>query len=321
VYARYGSLPSRNVLVGNQNAEQEAGNVVYASVGELLRSIGREIQYTWTGGQGSAPGGDGVFANRKTGVKENFATGQWYEFGSGGGLQKFIDYAYATGLPVIAVGSTAKDAAETAGGGGGGGGDVQPTADEEVLLQFIAARDADDEPIVAGGIRRDLSRCVEWAEQNGVPLVGIWSNEGCSACGRLLRAMSSDAFRERLDTSGILLCYLFNSNGTGAVTESDPEGERNGEGYHWCWGKGNDAIYKKIGSFPFVRLYWKKDGKQIVDKVVTGSTVVNNIGTDVQTGTMSDGYGTYQTVAGVTSNKAGAYAIDYMIKAFPGYGA
>jgi hypothetical protein len=34
---------------------------------------------------------------------------------------------------------------------------------------------------------------------------------------------------------------------------------------------------------------------------------------------MTDDYGTYKTVAGKTSNKAGAYAINYLIKAFPGY--
>lgn len=48
-----------------------------------------------------------MFANRKTGATGNFLMGQWYQFGTGG-LQKFIDYAYATGLPVIAVGSTEK---------------------------------------------------------------------------------------------------------------------------------------------------------------------------------------------------------------------
>lgn len=106
VYARYGSLPSANVLAGGYVGQNEDIAAIYGDFCTFAKSRGQEIQYTWTGGQGSAPRGDGVFASRKTGVAENFVTGQWYEFGTGG-LQKFIDYAYATSLPVIAVGSTA----------------------------------------------------------------------------------------------------------------------------------------------------------------------------------------------------------------------
>lgn len=190
--------------------------------------------------------------------------------------------------------------------------------DESALKQFIDTRDL-GESLVTGRVRRDLTQCRTWAEQYGIPLVGIWSNEGCSHCKRLMRAMLSAAFRTRMRESGLIICYIFQSDGKGVITDSDPEGERNGDGYYWCWGKGNDKIYKSVSVFPFVRLYWKKDGKQIVDKVVTGDMVTNNIGTDAKTGTMTDDYGTYETVAGRTSNKAGAYAIDYLIKAFPGY--
>lgn len=191
-------------------------------------------------------------------------------------------------------------------------------ADEAVLQAFINSRDTSP-TLTLGRTRSDLTQCIQWAEEYGIPLVAIWSNEGCAHCERLERAMTSEAFRAHALKSGLIICAIFNSDGKGSITKSDPEGVRNGSGYHWCWGYGNNSIYKKISMFPFVRFYWKKDGKQIVDAVRTGDNVDGNVGTDVSTGTMTDAYGTYATVAGKTANKAGLYTIDYMIKMFPGY--
>lgn len=191
-------------------------------------------------------------------------------------------------------------------------------ADEAVLQAFINSRDTSSK-LTLGRTRSDLTQCIKWAEEYGIPLVAIWSNEGCAHCERLERAMTSEAFRAHALKSGLIICAIFNSDGKGSITKSDPEGVRNGDGYHWCWGKGNNAIYKKISMFPFVRFYWKKNGQQLVDAVKTGDTVDGNVGTDVSTGTMTDAYGTYATIAGKTANKSGLYTIDYMIKMFPGY--
>ena len=191
-------------------------------------------------------------------------------------------------------------------------------ADEAILQAFINTRDTSPK-LTLGRTRSDLTQCIQWAEEYGIPLVAIWSNEGCAHCERLERAMTSEAFRAHALKSGLIICAIFNSDGKGSITKSDPEGVRNGTGYHWCWGYGNNSIYKKISMFPFVRFYWKKDGRQIVDAIRTGDNVDGNVGTDVSTGTMTDSFGTYATVAGKTANKSGLYTIDYMIKMFPGY--
>lgn len=191
-------------------------------------------------------------------------------------------------------------------------------ADETVLQAFINTRDTSP-TLTLGRTRSDLTQCIKWAEEYGIPLVAIWSNEGCAHCERLERAMTSEAFLAHARKSGLIICAIFNSDGKGTITKSDPEGARGGEGYQWCWGKGNSKIYKSISMFPFVRFYWKKDGKQIVDTLRMGDQVDGNTGTDVATGTMTDELGTYSTVAGKTANKAGIYSINYMIKMFPGY--
>ena len=179
-------------------------------------------------------------------------------------------------------------------------------ADEAVLQAFINTRDTSP-TLTLGRTRSDLTQCIKWAEEYGIPLVAIWSNEGCSHCERLERAMTSDAFQVHARKSGLIICAIYNSDGKGSITKSDPEGTRGGEGYQWCWGKGNSKIYKSISMFPFVRFYWKKDGKQIVDVLRMGDQVDGNTGTDVATGTMTDELGTYSTVAGKTANKAGIY--------------
>lgn len=50
IYARYGSLNSKNVLAGNQSARESAYNDAFLPNMDLVRSIGQEIQYVWTGG-------------------------------------------------------------------------------------------------------------------------------------------------------------------------------------------------------------------------------------------------------------------------------
>ena len=191
-------------------------------------------------------------------------------------------------------------------------------ADEAVLQAFINTRDTSS-TLTLGVTRNDLTQCIQWAEEFGIPLVAIWSNEGCAHCERLERAMTSEAYLAHAKASGLIICAIFNSDGKGSIRQSDPEGVRNGTGYHWCWGQGNSKIYKSISMFPFVRFYWKKDGQQIVDTLRMGDQVDGNIGTDTSTTTVTDEYGTYKYIAGKTSNKAGIYTINYMRNMFPGY--
>lgn len=50
IYARYGSLPSVN-LVSTDQKNQEEISPIYTDFGDFARKIGQEIQYTWTGSQ------------------------------------------------------------------------------------------------------------------------------------------------------------------------------------------------------------------------------------------------------------------------------
>ena len=167
----------------------------------------------------------------------------------------------------------------------------------------------------------DIDECVRVARETGIPMIGVWSREGCAHCQILEKAITSDVFREWVKNSGLILGFssslddqagkelTFTLNGEtktavmgdGGVRQGTANATSNleaypcgysGNGRYWKWCKGPSG---EVKDYPEVRFFWYKDGKKVVDFGVKGDTV------DGQQGIYQGSY-----------NKAGQKVIDYI---------
>ncbi|MCR5750922.1 MAG: hypothetical protein K6G91_03080 [Kiritimatiellae bacterium] len=168
-------------------------------------------------------------------------------------------------------------------------------AGTEFLDQLLKVRDAAGTPIRTGVWHANLEQCRKYAEDNGIPLIAVWSNKGCAHCEKFEANSLSEPFAEWMKTSGYVYCFVYSD---------DADGRMNGAAYNWCW------FGKKLKAYPFVRFYWKKDGKVLVDTASTGDQVDNSQGIQLGAKTNPD-YGTY--------NKGGRFMISYIKPIFAGY--
>ncbi|MBQ3328870.1 MAG: ribosome-associated translation inhibitor RaiA, partial [Eggerthellaceae bacterium] len=53
----------------------------------------------------------------------------------------------------------------------------------------------------------DIDACIELAKETGIPMIGVWSREGCAHCKILEHAIMSDVFREWIKKSGLILGF------------------------------------------------------------------------------------------------------------------
>ena len=173
---------------------------------------------------------------------------------------------------------------------------VSANAGTEFLDQLLKVRDAAGTPVRTGVWHANLEQCRQYAEENGIPLIAVWSNKGCAHCEKFEANSLSEPFVAWMKTSGYVYCFVYSG---------DADGKQDGAAYNWCWGKG-----KKLNAFPFVRFYWVKDGKVLVDTASTGDQVDNSQGIQLGAKTNPD-YGTY--------NKGGRYMINYISPIFAGY--
>ena len=173
---------------------------------------------------------------------------------------------------------------------------ISANAGTEFLDQLLRVRDAAGTPVRTGVWHANLEQCRKYAEDNGIPLIAVWSNKGCAHCEKFEANSLSEPFAEWMKTSGYVYCFVYSD---------DADGRMNGAAYNWCWGQG-----KKLNAFPFVRFYWKKDGKVLVDTASTGDQVDNSQGIQLGAKTHPD-YGTY--------NKGGRYMINYITPIFAAY--
>lgn len=168
---------------------------------------------------------------------------------------------------------------------------------DEALDKFLAEERVPlGSPVKLGEWNGDLDACKKLADETGIPMIAVWSQEGCAHCVILERALTSDLFKEWRKTSGLILCFTCSRDPKGArKSGSNPGGE-----YYWFCKRPNN-----LTSYPFVRFYWYKDGGEtkVVDYSVHGDTV------DKQQGIYKGSY-----------DKAGQNVIDYILEK-SGFGA
>ncbi len=158
-------------------------------------------------------------------------------------------------------------------------------------------------PVVVGEWNGDLDACRAKAEKEGIPMIAIWSFQGCAHCHTLERALKSDRFKEWAKTCGFILCF---------TCSYDPKGARStGAYYSWCGRKG---LSGSLSDYPYVRFYWyTNNGKTAkVDYAVVGDTLDKQQGIAYWTnpdGTREKNF-----------NKAGQNCIDYIMNS-SGFGA
>lgn len=98
----------------------------------------------------------------------------------------------------------------------------------------------------------------KYAEDNGIPMLAVWSNHGCIHCWYTDVCFIQDSFKAWKDNNNagqILYCFMAG----GEKGLPDQEGS---PAYNW--------MYRSQKSYPFVALYWKANGKVLVEKRMTG---------------------------------------------------
>lgn len=114
-----------------------------------------------------------------------------------------------------------------------------------------------DQPIVPGEWHLSLSKALAMAQETGIPVLGFWSNTGCSRCSEVIgQAVNTPEFEVWRQSKRLLLV-------TGEGKTGVP-----GELYSWA----NEAAANDGNlSYPFIRIYWvEKDGTVRADYRFSG---------------------------------------------------
>lgn len=151
---------------------------------------------------------------------------------------------------------------------------------DESLQIMLDERDPKGTPVRPGYWHADLAACRAKAEKEGIPMLAVWSNNGCFHCQIFEKACNSDAFRNWRKESGYIYCF---------ICSEDADAQMYSANYTWCKGPG-----AKLKDWPLCRLYWPAGN---VDYAVRGDVM------DKQQG-----------ISGGTFDKAGRYVIDYLEK-------
>ena len=107
----------------------------------------------------------------------------------------------------------------------------------------------------AGVWLSNFSKAKNYAVDNGLPLIAVWSNgDSCGHCVTFESSCNSSYFRKWMASSGMVFYFTHSGESQGAV---------GGSIFNWC-------RKNKNTSYPFVRIYWP-DGK--VDIATVGDTV------------------------------------------------
>lgn len=150
-------------------------------------------------------------------------------------------------------------------------------AEDKELREFMnTVRVPLGSPVKVGEWNGDLDACRAKAEKEGIPMIAIWSYEGCAHCHTLERALASDRFQQWAKDCGYILCF---------TCSYDPKGARStGAYYSWCGRKG---LSGSLSDYPYVRFYWVENGKTKVDYAVVGDVLDKQQG--IATFTWEDG--------------------------------
>ena len=110
----------------------------------------------------------------------------------------------------------------------------------------------------------DWNACKTYADANGLPVLFIWSNQGCVHCRYTDLVFTEEnyadykgykdfkAWAAKNDAGKVIYCYM-------AGGERGYPDQEKSEAYYWMWYKGGT----KIKSFPFVVLWWAKKGVNV----------------------------------------------------------
>ena len=136
----------------------------------------------------------------------------------------------------------------------------------------------------------NLQVCKNFAMSKGIPMVAVWSNgQACGHCNTFASAVTESTFTDFQKKYKVVWCFL---------ESSDSDAKANSKPYQWCLGdavydretpyirtvtymnKGHATRKSEIGLpfYPFVNLYWKVNGKIVIDKLYTGDTVDGGLG-------------------------------------------
>ena len=98
---------------------------------------------------------------------------------------------------------------------------------------------------------------VNYAEDNEIPIVGTWSQKDsdCKYCARFSAATSTTTFKNWMKNSYVVFMMTKEGDAIGGVAE--------GTAWYWSYGPGQEL-------YPITRVYWKKDGKVLVNKYLGG---------------------------------------------------
>ncbi|MBR4652708.1 MAG: hypothetical protein IKO72_05045 [Kiritimatiellae bacterium] len=105
----------------------------------------------------------------------------------------------------------------------------------------------------------DLNKCKSYAEKNGVPLIAVWSNgESCGHCVMFEQACNQSSFKTWMKNSGCVFHFVYSGDKGNTST------------YNFC--------YKSQALYPFIRVYWKKGGKQMLNVYKHGDQLDGSTG-------------------------------------------
>ena len=132
--------------------------------------------------------------------------------------------------------------------------------------------------IAKSGMKLELGKwytnfevCKKYADDNGLPLFCIWSNWECVHCWYTDIVLIQDSFREwqRENNAGqVVCCFMAGEKNNAGLYDQPNSPVIKGLGcnaYNWMWKNGGTTI----NAYPFVVLWWKKNG---VNKRYDGDT-------------------------------------------------
>lgn len=111
------------------------------------------------------------------------------------------------------------------------------------------------EDVQPGVWQSNLEHCRKYAETHNVPLVAVWSNQGCGHCKAMHLILGSESFTNWMAKTGIVFCYLKSTDGALC--------SQSGAWYKWCYKAGHQT------QFPLVRFYWKEFSNPTDNKYYT----------------------------------------------------
>ena len=164
--------------------------------------------------------------------------------------------------------------------------------------KILAARAKAGAPIKLGQWHAGFTEVKNYAVNNGLPLLAIWSNgEDCSHCKKLERCMAQGVFTTWMKESGVVFYF-------GCNEDKSSDDKYGGTAYNWCWKN------QSLTFFPFVRFYWKaKKGTVLADgTVLTKDTLL------VDTAITGDKFDNFKDKA-----DGAKYAVSYAKKIFKQY--